>query len=81
MYTLMQDGEQPPTEREYRYPFRTMAVGDSFIIPGDQVRIVTRAAWRHRQRFVPWMFIVAVDTQGCTRLWRLPDRQKQVKGR
>ena len=62
------------------YPFRKLKVGDSFIIPDGKVAAVKKAAGMHRVRNMPWSYRIGKDQEGNTRLWRIEDTGKRIKG-
>lgn len=83
MRELLRDAPMPTRAvgRVPKYPFASMAVGDSFIVDANEVGAVKNAAYRWRERHMPWMFIVGQDEAGQTRLWRIRGKQKRIKGR
>lgn len=79
-YKIMADMPPPAAfKTPSKYPFGSMAVGESFIIPIGNEYKVTQAAYRWRERHLPWNFRVGEDKDGCTRLWRVEDAQKRIK--
>lgn len=62
--------------RNSKYPFHTMRVGDSFVIPEGQRSAVAKAASMHRSRYAPWCFVIDEDADGDVRCWRVEDAPK-----
>ena len=56
-----------------KYPFATMAIGDSFSFPASKRKVITKAAAMYRSRHPPWSYQIALDVEGKWRCWRLGD--------
>jgi hypothetical protein len=80
-YDILTDQPPPGAHRTpNKYPFGSMGIGQSFILPKGQEYRITKAAYRWRERHMPWMFRIGKDTVGNKRLWRIPDQYKHIKG-
>jgi len=55
--------------REPRYPFSTMEVGDSFLVPDRSANTVAAAIWRANRSDGPKRFIYRTVDDGV-RVWR-----------
>jgi len=80
-YDILTDQPPPGAHRTpNKYPFASMGIGQSFILPKGQERRITKAAYRWRERYMPWAFRVGKDRDGNKRLWRTDDTHKRTKG-
>jgi hypothetical protein len=80
-YDILTD--QPPPggyKTPEKYPFSSMGIGQSFVMPPGEEYRITQAAYRWRERHMPWAFRVGTDEDGSARLWRIADKNKRIKG-
>ncbi len=81
-FPILQDGEPPPKRKSNAvYPFGQMSVGESFIVPPGTLKRAEKAAWRYRERHMPWCFAFGKDSNGIYRIWRVEDKPLRIKGR
>lgn len=50
------------------YPYRSMVVGDSFVVRGGKMQIVCNNNWRVGKK-LGWKFVARKDAEGV-RVWR-----------
>ena len=73
MYELEDDVPLPPdaVPAQYRkYPFLTMKIGQSFVVPREHADKLTKAAAAWKRRHAGWNYAIRRDPKGV-RLWRV----------
>jgi hypothetical protein len=63
------DVPMPATVRALKYPFATMEIGDSFLIPNDKKQVVRAHALNFKRANPGWDYRTKTTMQGL-RLWR-----------
>ena len=71
MVTLDFDIKTPTgRSRNQRYPFATMPIGSSFLVPREDRKKITSAAAAHKFRNREWDYMTRITDDGV-RVWRV----------
>lgn len=56
-----------------KYPFRDMAIGDSFVVPVGEVKNARSCAYQFCMRNRPKKIVIRKQEDGSYRCWRMPN--------